>query len=730
MQFHLMETGSRLYIACCFESFGETFDVPHPCRARSVKGLVCVAGLPLLVPSPSPISSVRIGSPLPRLSLSATPEVLSTQCPPTPQQTPSTPSQCSTCHGVCEGAPVLCALFKSVLAVVLLDLESRPLQPLSHRKLRTPESWTSLPPLTEGQTCVVLGPLQVGKSTFCQWYLNRLLTRQQSFQPVLLLDLDCGQPLVGVPGTVSLHLLLRPLLLQNASSMPPKGVCGHTNIEHTQTHTRTHTHRAQTHAESIYSPFSWVAEGGAAVCGDCAQLPICLASNFVGTITPENNERRFLEAVQDLMQVKRRWEQLSGRTPPMVVNSFGWVSGLGWQLLDAASAIVEANKIMYIEPRNAPRRTEGGDTPVPTTTSKTYLSSWAGSDLLHPMQEILYSLGLDITLPFLRFDANRSPNTPSCYVLQSATSDVIATINTASNDTATSRRMKRFALQLFGDDFWLDDRLTAAAASSASWYDYMHEEKMRLPLDRFSVATPVELDLTKPWLADAAFAGAVVALCDKSRRFLSLAATVAVDGSTPRPQIEIFVPRRLRPQLLVPKARGSISITHVGVPYKLTLERLRLFVRESSKSGLGLNLGSVPGLLPGLDPNKTMGVILREDEQCSDYIRAFIEEKRTLERTRGVGRRFSDLIEESEADENESEGAHAAHQGAENDEMGGGGLEGTEARCRKGVRNDRRVLAPSTVADLSGARLVSRLRSSRLATLRRINLRLRGSFNR
>ena len=104
---------------------------------------------------------------------------------------------------------------------------------------------------------------------------------------VAYLDTDCGQPEFTAPGLVSLHMLDGPAL------GPP------------------HVHQRQP-----------------------------LACHFVGDVTPQSDPDLYLQAVQSLygQYCSHAAEYAAtaagaGRWPPLLVNTHGWVKGLGFDLL-------------------------------------------------------------------------------------------------------------------------------------------------------------------------------------------------------------------------------------------------------------------------------------------------------------------------------------------------------------------------------------------------------------
>lgn len=135
-----------------------------------------------------------------------------------------------------------------------------------------------------------VGPKDVGKSTLARHAANAICGVRGH---CAWLDLDCGQPELTAPGLVSLTILRAPLL------GPP-----------------------QTHQAS-----------GAEFAGAPA-MPVY--SRFVGDISPQGDPDAYLEGVFACIDA---WSALGGHAderPPLVVNTSGWVKGLGLELAEDA----------------------------------------------------------------------------------------------------------------------------------------------------------------------------------------------------------------------------------------------------------------------------------------------------------------------------------------------------------------------------------------------------------
>ncbi|GIL43267.1 hypothetical protein Vafri_1041 [Volvox africanus] len=144
----------------------------------------------------------------------------------------------------------------------------------------------------------VLGAKGMGKSSLVRLVANRLLDECPA---VAFLDTDVGQPEFTPPGLLSLHLL-----------EPGSPVVG-----------PPHAHSRR----------PW-------------------ASRFVGDVSPEHDPQLYLAAVQALYGSYWNWAQRvvagGGAWPPLVVNTHGWVKGLGFDLLTQLLRVVAPTHTIQI----------------------------------------------------------------------------------------------------------------------------------------------------------------------------------------------------------------------------------------------------------------------------------------------------------------------------------------------------------------------------------------------
>ncbi|BGP43096.1 Polynucleotide 5'-hydroxyl-kinase grc3 [Rhodotorula kratochvilovae] len=156
---------------------------------------------------------------------------------------------------------------------------------------------------------LVEGPKRAGKSTFAKMLVNALLDR---YDAVAYLDTDLGQPEFTPSGLVSLSLLRRPVLGP-----------------------------AFTH------------------------LSLPLASRFLGSTSPASDPNAYLAASQALLETYALEVEypldapssLSGKLAervPLVINTQGWVKGLGADLLEKLKALSRPTHVFSFATDDAP----------------------------------------------------------------------------------------------------------------------------------------------------------------------------------------------------------------------------------------------------------------------------------------------------------------------------------------------------------------------------------------
>ncbi|CAK9104292.1 Polynucleotide 5'-hydroxyl-kinase nol9 (Nucleolar protein 9 homolog) [Durusdinium trenchii] len=148
---------------------------------------------------------------------------------------------------------------------------------------------------------LVMGAKGVGKSTCCRFLVNRLLLQ------VYFLETDLGQPELGPPGVVTLHRIKDPLL-----QVP--------------------------HAEQ--------------------QLHERCEAFFAGAATPQSHPALYTASVAKAFEAYCEIIKGQVRPPPLMVNSHGWVTGLGLEMLQQIVATVGAQLVLRLQ-TTSPRAPRG-----------------------------------------------------------------------------------------------------------------------------------------------------------------------------------------------------------------------------------------------------------------------------------------------------------------------------------------------------------------------------------
>ena len=197
------------------------------------------------------------------------------------------------------------------------------------------------------KTILICGAKGSGKSTFLRYATNRLLSvpsTSSRHSRVAILDLDCGQPELGVPGTMSLRILSSPLLID-----PPGHIfCGG--------------------SRSRLRPRSQMPDGG-----------LNVASYFFGDVTSKADPDTYVEIASRLMQQYREIQSSPAGSKgclPLLANMDGWVKGLGYELLSAIVGIVNPGHLVQIV----------GNTKAKSFDMSAHVEDDHGSRLINPLK--------------------------------------------------------------------------------------------------------------------------------------------------------------------------------------------------------------------------------------------------------------------------------------------------------------------------------------------------------
>ena len=174
---------------------------------------------------------------------------------------------------------------------------------------------------------VVCGAKSVGKSTYVRYLVNKMMTcctdRNGKRIRVAVLDCDVGQPELGPPGLITLTILERPLLSPPHIHMICNG----------QAQDSACAHGKETNFEAA---------------------PGHASARFFGSVSAKADPSSYVAAIASLLSqyetlAKKEYQDERNQHEcgafPLVVNTSGWVKGMGFEIL---SSIVDAVKPGHI----------------------------------------------------------------------------------------------------------------------------------------------------------------------------------------------------------------------------------------------------------------------------------------------------------------------------------------------------------------------------------------------
>jgi len=207
---------------------------------------------------------------------------------------------------------------------------------------------------TNNAKILICGAKGVGKSTLLRYATNRILSAPSScdtctagsnngssslrqYPRVAILDLDCGQPELSPPGMLALTVISRPLLSDPPVHMICGGSCDHHGTQRKDDVT----------AESAVPNDEFEGRGG----GDSMQHE---AACFFGDITSKADPDTYIQMARQLMRRYYELQELEKQqygnngSLPLLVNTDGWVKGLGYEILSAIIGVVNPGHILQI----------------------------------------------------------------------------------------------------------------------------------------------------------------------------------------------------------------------------------------------------------------------------------------------------------------------------------------------------------------------------------------------
>ena len=172
------------------------------------------------------------------------------------------------------------------------------------------------PPSSNSNRILVCGAKGVGKSTYLRYMINRMLSA--SCTRVAVLDLDSGQPELSPPGLLTLNILSKP----SVADPPMHMIC---------------TGRGS----NRYNKDDATKENGI--------VEQVVASYFFGDITSKSDPDTYINIANKLMYKYQEFITSSEYSDvPLLVNTDGWVKGLGYEILSAIVGVCNSAHIVQI----------------------------------------------------------------------------------------------------------------------------------------------------------------------------------------------------------------------------------------------------------------------------------------------------------------------------------------------------------------------------------------------
>lgn len=203
-------------------------------------------------------------------------------------------------------------------------------------------------PQEESVVALIRGNRKVGKSTLSRMALERILSLGSNIGgAVAYLELDLGQTDFGPPGMVALHVFKR-----EDASLDDQGT-GQTAGEHATSGTGP--------AQSTENGDKQVARGACVTLGPgWCQPRVPVRAHFVGDVTPRDDPESYVAAVHDLIEYFRTHIQPgqadatgTQQRVPLVINTQGWIKGLGADLAARLEPLLRPTHILDVIPRGS-----------------------------------------------------------------------------------------------------------------------------------------------------------------------------------------------------------------------------------------------------------------------------------------------------------------------------------------------------------------------------------------
>ncbi|CBQ69827.1 conserved hypothetical protein [Sporisorium reilianum SRZ2] len=218
-------------------------------------------------------------------------------------------------------------------------------------------------PQEESAVALVRGNKKVGKSTLSRMALERLLSMGKVIGgKVAYLELDLGQSDLGPPGMVALHLLSLTDHVQ--SEVTEEGEADATERVDPAQEAEAEAEAANEAGGSESAPQSNQARSPRSCVklgpGWC-QPRVPIRAHFIGDVSPRDDPEGYVAGIHDLIDFFRAHiqpgqpgEDGEAQRVPLVINTQGWIKGLGADLAARIEPLLRPTHIFDVIPRGSP----------------------------------------------------------------------------------------------------------------------------------------------------------------------------------------------------------------------------------------------------------------------------------------------------------------------------------------------------------------------------------------
>ncbi|CDU22030.1 uncharacterized protein SPSC_00660 [Sporisorium scitamineum] len=213
-------------------------------------------------------------------------------------------------------------------------------------------------PQEEAVVALIRGNKKVGKSTLSRMALERLLSMGKVIGgKVAYLELDLGQSDFGPPGMVALHVLS----LTDKVQLEVLDEEAADATERVDAAPEEAQHAAGESNAALQSKQPRLARSCVKLGPGWCQPRVPVRAHFIGDVSPRDDPESYVAAVHDLIEFFRAQiqpghpgEDDEPQRVPLVINTQGWIKGLGADLAARIEPLLRPTHILDVIPRGSP----------------------------------------------------------------------------------------------------------------------------------------------------------------------------------------------------------------------------------------------------------------------------------------------------------------------------------------------------------------------------------------